>query len=299
MIEYEYLTDQIVVDMYEEIEESKIKIVENRFLGTVVENRDQFVDWLVYDYQWGAGGAYARGYLTSHREKLTEEEQKYIQNGLTSFLGLYEVTQMNDDEVTLKNIFTYEDFNMDKKWFQENVALYALVVARVVHGEGKPQFLNNRVFALPYQYKNILVGEILEVFELAKKSKPYLTYDLFLKSYLPEVIGKVDKMANYGETKEGLDLYQSIYIILDVKLVQKLFRESSFVQLEDDDSAEQIFSIVGEGEALAEIIVKGNHMEVECNSEEARNHIKSLLEDLAKPHLQHVKDEILSIDDLL
>lgn len=299
MSEKQNITDEVMIYAYKHLDKKEFKRGENKFFEKLNQNHDQFIDWVIYDYVVKDGKTFAQLYLEEKTNTLKQKEREYIEDGIHSYLGVYQAIKEPQDTLIFKNVFTQEEHVIQKDSLEEEVLLHDIVIGRMGKNQEK-EFFSSRIIILPYQYKTLLVGQILESFEEKKAKRNFLTYKEYFKENVPEVLKIINKLLPKENRSEKFDLYQSNYAVLDFNKIRGILMMQENIFFEEEEG--KLFASLyddSKKDILAEFVVGKDRLEVECNNMEDRILAKKQLESLLKDCIVHTKDEILTIDDII
>ncbi|WP_026476269.1 hypothetical protein [Alkaliphilus transvaalensis] len=293
----EFITEKVITHIYRKHNEVQLKNLEAKFLKETEGLAQQFTDWLAYDYVANTEKrSYAEAYLEDMEGQLEEGEIKYIKNRINSYLGFYEVLKLKENSLQIKNLFTNELHSLSKADLEEEVNLHEILLIRITNGD-LPQIVSSQITVLPYQFKTLLIGQVIENYDLIKERKPYLTFPQYFKENLLAVLGIVNRLLSFKNQEGDVTLYQSLYAVKNYKAVKELFTQLN--QVVEEDQGDGLYHLMDEDLLLAEMVLQKERLEVECNNKEDQKTAKEILADQLGEHLVHLKDEELSIDDLI
>lgn len=289
------ITEKLIPYIYQSCDGSVLKELEQRFLDKNKQLQHQFMDWLAYDYPVTKEKSFTKVYLSEHREGLKMEEVQLLQRAADSYLGLYEINRVKGQDIHLKNLFTEDRHIISSEDLGETPEGNELVLARINH-QGQDKILSSNVILLPYQFKTMLVGQIIESYDRAKIRHSYFTYGDYFKKHPLEVMEIINKLLSYEDQEGDCTLYQSVYIVSQPEQFKKaLIEMKDYLQADED----QIYCLMYDDDTLATLVYQNNRLEVECTSSEDLKLAKELLTEKLGSCLHHLKDEELTIDDII
>ena len=289
----EFLAEEIFTYVYKQ-NIKKIQQLETEFSSEIHHNQQQFVEWVLYDYITEEGNSYADAYININRQSLTSEQTYFLEECISQYFGIYEVTKIKGKIGELKDVFTGVKTEIDISLIDEEIALYSLILGRI--SKTLDKLIGTNIIVLPYHFKTILTGQIIENYQLAKSRDQYLTYEAFLKKNMPKVLAIVERLMTYRNEEGDVTVYQSSYAISDKQILKNLLSENPDIKYDKED---EIYHFMCGDEILAELVINSGILEIECNSQEDRKLVKNLMEEMFGETLHHLKDEELTIDDII
>lgn len=289
----EFLTEEVFTYTFNKNKKS-IQELEHEFSEAVEHNQQQFIDWIVYDYVTEEGFCPAQSYIRENSEGLTPEQLDYLQECIKEYFGVYEIIKLKAKEAEVKDIFTGVKSKIDITDIYEDIALYSLLLGRI--SKKNNEIIGGNVIVLPYHFKTILSGQIVEDYQSAKVKNQYLTYEEYLKKHIQKVLAIVERLVSYKNEEGDVTVYQSSYGIADKVKLEALLKGHKDLRYDGED---QVYRFFTGREIIAELLINNGKLEVECNSQEDRDMVKSLLEEVAGDILHHLKDENLTMDDIM
>ncbi|SCX95530.1 hypothetical protein [Alkaliphilus peptidifermentans] len=290
------LTEEIISFAYNNCDNKLLKEIEEDFFNKVKKNQQQYADWLAYDFLLPDKISFGEMFLHQKKEELNDDKRIHVEAGIKGFLSIYEVIKKSDNKALLKNLFTHVVHSVLLQDIVEDVEKHDMVVCRL-SSDQESIVISNNIIVLPCQFKTMLVGYVVENYDMAKKHYSYLTYEEYFKKHSIELLKIIDRLLSFQNQAADVTLYQSNYAVKDYNQTKKILDKLNAVQ-ETDDGIE-IYLLKENKKIIAEISLQGNKLEVACNSKYERNQIKKLLEEQLNGNIIHMKDEELTIDDLL
>ena len=289
----EFLTEEIFTYVYNS-DKKEIQKLEFEFLKEIERNQQQFVDWVLFDYKLKGKGTYCEAYLQENNDRLSNDQKAYLNECNSEYFGIYEITKLKGKEAIIKDVFTGVKATIDVTPLEEDIALYSLVLARI--SKKLNRIIGSNAIILPYHFKTILTGQIIEIFQTIKEREQYLTYETFLKKNTPRVLAIVERLLGYRNEEGDVTVYQSTYRIADSKKLKGQLADLVYIKY---DSQDDLYHFMSDNEIIAELVVNKDILEVECNTQVDRRIVKDLLAELLGDTLQFIKDETLTIDDII
>ncbi|KAB3539072.1 hypothetical protein F8154_01170 [Alkaliphilus pronyensis] len=292
----EFITEEIITYVYNNYDNKLLKNIEDVFFERVKKNKQQFADWLVYDYINSNKLSFGEMFLQNMKNNIKEEKREFIEEAIKGFLSIYEVTKKTKDRVLLKNLFTHVVYSVPFGHIEEDINKHDMVACRIVGEDSR--FVSDNIIVLPSQFKTMLVGYVVEAYDMKKNHSMYITYEEYFKGYAIELLEIIDKLLSFQNQAADITLYQSSYAVKDYNIIKEYLKGlSSAIELDDDI---EIYTLLDHQKtAIAEITLEKQRLEVACNSKEDRNRVKKLFEGQLKNRIIHLKDEELTIDDIL
>lgn len=301
-VEEDILIYALQSSFLEEIEAAKNSFYE--VIGELDTSHEMIADfntWLIYDYKGKGNTTFIERYHKAALEKLSQEENVFISQVEKAYLSLYELRDRKEDRCQIRDIFTKKEI-----WISANQleALQdrELILSRIIEVDGEYWIHGSHVF-IPAMFRNSIERNMIDQYEGFKKTNPYGTWEVFLKNhslYLYKYVSIIqDVLLHDAENEEDYTVFQSTYIIKDSRNIKQILSESKQIKLDYTEEGVMFFRITtGEG-ILAEMVIRKNQIELECNSLQDRKKAKKLLESLMGDRVTHYKDEKISMDDIL
>lgn len=259
-----------------------------------------FTDYLVFDYKVND--------VSLFEQAVQQQSYPGLDQSLRHRFSVFEVVQY-PNSLGLKDIFTKTDYKVVNG---ETLMVGDLMVGRLLI-LGSEAFLLENALVFPNSYKEALVKGMMEKYNDFVISGQQRSLDEFLIAQ-PEVLMKYIEILNEVE-EESFDaeddfmVYQSIFLVGDpVALKHQIMQEPGFETSLDESGfmvvklyADESGDFTGEPEDLliAEIVIDGNRVEIECLDEFRLNMAKEKMKQCFGDAIAHFKDEVVSMDDLI
>ncbi len=283
------------------LEEEHVKLVEDAtkiYLKGSESDKDMqgFNDWFIHDYRTQDGKSLVKLYLET--ETVTDEEKDVFKSIETSVYSAFERIGVQD-KMLVKDIFTKLDYVFDEEFGNASVMLMR------IYKIGSKHIVTEPPEHMPDQYKPVLIKGMLEKYnEYCRLFMPMEMSD-FIKKY-SQVLYRFLNVIDNTATEHALDedeyvVYQSLYVVKDLKEIYKRFKEAKHMELALDDEAGSVFKLKNNQtqEVISEIVLADDKVEIECVSsdllEDAKAYVERILDDIGA----HLRDEIVNIDDLI
>ncbi|MCT4621171.1 MAG: hypothetical protein N4A62_17505 [Marinisporobacter sp.] len=280
------------------IEEAKVYF--DTYVGEEITNDKMMIDfntWLIYDYKMKDGSTFIEKYYEKKKEELSEEEKEFIQKKMKSFLSIYEIKESEgvlEDIFTKKEVYVYLGKNTEIKCKD-------LIFGRIIEIEKRTMFVGNTIY-IPELFKNSIERNILFKYEEYKGKNQYATWEEFLKGnslLLQKHVDIIADVTNETENEDAYNVWQSIYLISDVKTIKELLQKHQGVQLDFEEEGSYYLKYFDQEELVAEMVLEKNRLELECNSENDRIKMKKIIESVLGDLGKHYKDEIIGLEDIV
>lgn len=259
-----------------------------------------FTDYLVFDYKVND--------VSLFEQAVQQQSYPGLDQSLRHRFSVFEVVQY-PNSLGLKDIFTKTDYKVVNG---ETLMVGDLMVGRLLIS-GSEAFLLENALVFPNSYKEALVKGMMEKYNDFVINGQQRSLDEFLIAQ-PEVLMKYIEILNEVE-EESFDaeddfmVYQSIFLVGDpVALKHQIMQEPGFETSLDESGfmvvklyADESGDFTGEPEDLliAEIVIDGNRVEIECLDEFRLNMAKEKMKQCFGDAIAHFKDEVVSMDDLI
>lgn len=255
-----------------------------------------FNDWLVHDYRDDQNRSLVSIYAAEN--PVSENERAVLFSIETSVFSAFERMPIQD-KVVFKDLFTKFDYAL-----VDEVEGGGVILARIYTFKGQ-NFILEAPEYLTEDYRGILIKGMLEKYnEYCRLFSP-IQIEAFVKGHsqiLYRFLNIIDSTAaEHSLSDHDYVVHQSTYIIKDRTAVQDILLGSGQFQLMLEDSAGVVIKMIQNesDDVLAEIVVVDDRLEIECISEEALEFAKNAVEMLTLDEVTHLRDEIVSLDDLL
>ncbi|TCO80073.1 hypothetical protein [Marinisporobacter balticus] len=285
----------------EDIEDAKEYF--NRNFGEVMVNDKWIIDfnsWLIYDYKMKKGKTIIEKYHEFMEDQLSDEENEWIEKRIQSYLSLYELKRIEENEGLLQDIFTKKEYWINLDQIQE-MKSRDLILARRIKIAKQYKLIGNTIY-VPEIFRNDIEKNILIQYEEYKYKSKYGSVEEFLKSnrlLLEKYIEIIIDVTQETEDEESYNVWQSIYIIHDIKEVKQKLLNHEAVQLDYEENVNCYFRLVSDNRLLAEIVLGNNRIELECTSESDRINTKKMIQSILGDLVKHYKDEVIGIESII
>ncbi|QEK12388.1 hypothetical protein FQB35_08365 [Crassaminicella thermophila] len=279
-----------------EIEEAKEYFYNNLEKAQIMID---FNSWLIYDYKMKDGKSFIEKYYNATKNQLSDEEREWIKKKIESFISLYEVKEIKENKVKLKDIFTKTEFWVDMDCKEINKK--DLILGRMIEFLNEYKFIGDSIY-IPAIFKNTIERNIIVQYEGYKEKNQYATLEKFLKNnslLLQKYIAIIMDVTYETENEESYNVWQSTYLIKDLKNIKETLLRYKEIKLDIEEDGSYYFKLFSEGELLAEIVLENNKIELECTSEKDRIKAKKIIESILEDSVKYYKDEIVRLDDLV
>lgn len=289
------ITEKIITAYYKENSKEHLTALEETFFN-VYNNHYLFMDWLAYDYFDGSNKTIGEAYYDLNKDNILKEDEEYLLESLNSYLGIYEIDRFENENLVLKDVFTRFNIKVPKDEIDEDIQKYDLLIGRFLRSSNS-RLLGRAVISLPCQFKTMLVGHVVEEYERKRRMEAALSYGELFKKYPLLLLKIVGRISSYKNQKADLTVFQSTYAVKDYNKVQEVLKNME-VSI-DVDNNQEIYSLYNNGRVLAEIILTKKTLELECKSKGERQKLRANLEANIGQHIIHMKDEDITIDDII
>lgn len=301
-IEEDVLVFALQSHFHEEIETAKNKFYE--IIGDSDTGQEMIADfnsWIIYDYKRKDKTSFIEWYHENTMNKFTEEENNFIHQIKYAYLSLYEIRDRTGDQYQLRDIFTKKELSLPLTQL-EDLRDGELILSRIVKVGERYWTVGNRGY-IPAMFRNSIERNMINQYEEFIKANRYGTWEAFLKThslYLYKYVSIIqDVLVHERDNEEDYSVWQSIYLVKDSRNIKQVLAEKKQFYLDYEENGALFFRIMaGEG-ILAEMVIKNNRIELECNSLQDRKKAKKLVESLLENRIAHYKDEKICMDDIL
>ncbi len=260
------------------------------------KNMQGFNDWFVHDYRTESEESLVKLYMNEH--KVDDEKRKALLAIEGSVFSAFERIGV-EGKLVVKDLFTKSDYMLNEEMEAAGLMLMRIYTVDAAHFVlDKPEFLLE-------EYKSVLIKGMLEKYnEYCRLFMP-VEMAQFTKKYsqvLYRFINVIDDTAaEYALDEEDFVVHQATYIVKDLKVVYEAFKESPGMELALDDPAGSVFKLLDSvtGDVLSEIVIADDRVEIECVNGALLDASKEAVVEIIGDLGTHLRDEIVSIDDLL
>ncbi len=257
--------------------------------------------WLIYDYRLDNGMTFLESYFEMNKKYLQKEKKELIIKKIDSFLGLYELKEIHNNQALFEELFTKDKIYTDT--FQaKKLEIGDFILSRCIDFEGSNVLIDIRAY-IPNLFKNVIEKGMIYKYEEYKNKHPYGEWKQFLKQNSLLLLSHVEIIINLieknNEDDAKYDVWQSVYFIRDQKQVREIFIKNPKIQLDFEENGAFYFKYYKQNALLAEIVLKNKFLELECVSEQDREQAKNSIEQLLGDLVSHYKDEVIGLYDII
>lgn len=251
-----------------------------------------FFEWLVHDFI-----VEDRLIIDILKENM-EINQNVYDGIINSYISVFDVIKTKNNTI-LKDIFTGNDFKIleDLRFESEGI-----ILTRVYPYKDGYIVLENDTY--DNSFKSIFKKIILEKYNQYCSMYEPIDIECFLKDkslliykFYEVIEDVIEKENDYDE----FSLYQSLYMIQDKEKVNSILKKSDLIEFDEEYQNESVYKVYDENKhnIIAEIVVTNNKLELECANKDYLDRCNELIDSILGVNVAHVKNEVLSIDDIL
>ena len=261
-----------------------------------------FNKWLIYDFKMKQGTTFVQCFYNDYKNHLNPKEKETMEQIINSYPSLFELKEFKKNHGLYKDVFKNTEFIIDGN-AQTQMQVRDLVFARIVKINNHYKFFGDKVY-MPGFLKSSIERNIIARYEDYRAQNQYATWDNFLDNnrlLIYQHIGIITQVVNseMEEEEDKYQVWQSIYLIRDIKKIKQIFLEHDSIQFELEEYEAIYFKILEGGSILAELILMNNRCELECTSERDRKKSKKIVEEVLGNLVTHYKDEIIGLNDII
>lgn len=249
-----------------------------------------FNNWLLHDYLVNQKTPLVEYYLNDFDKKAVEAVSK-------SVYSVFKV-QIETNNVVFKDVITSQDYLIDSdQVFNNN----DLLKVRLYPVDNKFVILDN-VEYYDQSLETIIRKSVMNKYNEYCSANEPMGIQVFVKRHsqlIYHLTNIIDFYEAELEEEAGLDVYVATYAIKDKDELLDLLLDTDAFQLIEHNEYETIVDFVSEDVQLAEIVVTSQKVEIEVNSETGLLFAKETFESAVASKAVFVKDEIISLSDLL
>lgn len=286
----------------------KVEVEKAKDIFTQVLNENKysydeknFVSWLLWDYSLEGERTFFEEYIHIEGSKLTDEEYKIIQSISNTYLSIYEIIILNGKK-KLTDVFSKEEFILEEG--KEILNMNELIIGRIASPDGQNYLLGDYL-KLDKRFQSGIEKIFHEKYEIDKSKESFYTVKKFLKNnpiLLYSFANIIDDLTKKQlEDSNDYTVFQSTYVVVDYKKLHDILIDKEEIDLDYKEGNIVYLTMYDKGRnrILSEIVLYKEKLEVECISEMDKVKAKKVLEKLLCDLIKHVKDEVLTIEDIL
>ncbi|WP_432664560.1 hypothetical protein R9X47_29025 [Wukongibacter baidiensis] len=300
------LTDKVLYFALSPDYKTEVERAKNFFTEVLNENNysydeKNFVSWLLWDYSLENGRTFFQEYIHIKGSELTDEENIIIEGLSNTYLSIYESNILNGKK-KLTDVFLKEEFLLEES--KEVINMNELIIGRVISFNGQNYLLDDYL-KLDKRFQGGIEKIFHEKHEMDRNRDKFYTVKKFLENnpiLLYSFANIIDDLTRKQiEDNNDYTVYQSTYVVINYKRLYDILYNNGEIDLEDKEDNILYFTMYDEGRnrILCEIVLYKEKLEIECISEIDKTKAKRTLEKLSRDLIKHVKDEILTIEDIL
>jgi hypothetical protein len=263
-----------------------------------------FTSWLLWDYRLLNGKNFFQEYKNIKKSELRDVEIKLLDSIANANLSIYEIIK-DSDTLKLRDVFLKESYivNYDGKVISNGSK--GLLIARIFNFDGNYLITKDCIF-VDKLFKGLIEKNFYEKYEEYKQKYRIASLKKFIQSNSPliyQFAHIVDELIRnqIENDNEKYKVWQSTYIVTNSNNVRENLLRDENIELSYEEDEIVYFRLYGNNKRkiLCEIVLYKNKMELECNSDGDRYKAKKKIQSITGNFLKHVKDEVISIEDLL
>lgn len=288
------------------LEKKNIDFVELAKTKFLLEHDDDsangFTSWLIHDFVNDGISA-----VDLYRKSIATSMDKYIRSDASNYdylsvisgslYSVFEVVKTKNN-VVLKDVITRKDYLLrdDENKFDD-----ALLVGRI-YFDGEKVLLSDEHTMYSESFKAVFRKGVLEKYNDYIKVSGIIDIDTFVKENssifykFVDVVEETDSVVNFND--EEFSVYQAVYGFKERKSIMNILDRIENSSKEDYDEYESVY-IINLNEISCEVMLLREKLEVECVSKAELDVFKDKIEALLEGKIVHIKDEILTMDELL
>ncbi|WP_432409250.1 hypothetical protein [Wukongibacter sp. M2B1] len=300
------LTDKVLYfalnpNYKEEVEKAKNFFTELLNKNNYSYDEKNFVSWLLWNYKLENGRTFFQEYIHTEGSKLSDKEYVIIEAVSNAYLSIYESDILNGKR-KLIDIFLKEEFLLEEN--KETIDMNKLIIGRVISLNGKNYLLDDYL-KLDKRFQGGIEKIFHEKYEMDRNRDKFYIVKKFLRDnpiLLYSFANIVEDLTKKQiEDNNDYTVFQSTYVVINYKRLYDILLSSEQIDLDEKEDSILYFTMYDEGRSriLSEIVLYKEKLEIECISEIDKVKAKKTLEKLSRNLIKHVKDEILTIEDIL
>lgn len=261
-----------------------------------------FTAWLIHDFindGVKAVDLYKKSISTSMDKYIKTEETgyNYLDGISDSLYSVFEIVKTKNNKV-LKDIITRKDYLLLDTEDKYNDAL---IVGRI-YFDGEMVLLSDEYAIYGESFKQVFRKGILEKYNDYIKVSGMIDIESFVKENstifykFVDIVEETDSAVNFDD--EDFSVYQAVYGFKERLAVTNILDriENSTKEVYDEDECVYIIKL---NEISCELMVLREKLELECISREELEIFKDKIEAVLAETVVHIKDELLTMDQLL
>lgn len=287
----------------DELENAK-KIFLTMLKNDVQQEKEMgFTLWLLWDYKLQNGNTFFEEYKEINRSKLSAIEMDLLDSIGRSFISVYE-SEYKGDKLVLNDIFLNKKIILNNDFDVFDKTSKSLVIGRVFTYNNNFYLMDDFV-VLDKLFKGAIERSFHEKYnEYSEKYKFKGVYDFIKENSLliykfTSIIDDLIKKQN--ENDKEYKVFQTSYIIINLKIVKSYLLDNENIELdyEEDEVLYLRLYTTDKRKILSELLLYPNKLELECISQGDQTQAKKTIESLIGDYLQHIKDEVIHLEDII
>lgn len=299
----EELKEKILYVVLEKKNEDFVEKARDKFL---LEHDDDtakgFTSWLIHDFVSEGKSAvdlYKKASTTSidKYKKKDEDSKDYLEIISNSLYSVFEIVKTENNKI-LKDIITKRDYLLVD---EDDLFNNSIIVGRVYFDDGKA-ILSEEYTTYSESFKAVFRKGILEKYNDYIKVSGIIDLEDFVKENssifykFVDVVEETDLAVNFDE--EEYSVYQAIYAFKERSKIIEILDRIENSSKEEYDETESVY-IIKLNEISCELLVLTEKLELECLNRSQLEIFKEKLENILGDYIVHVRDEILTMDELI
>lgn len=269
--------------------EAARKVYENPFHGLNIDlDIDSgFNNWIIHDYKD------QKGYLVDQMD-MDVELSNSVKHSLISVFKVH----LEKVNIVFKDIITGEDFIINSDQMFEDGDL---IKVRLYPVDNHYTILDNPDFFNPALEATIRKSVMSQYNRYCSMNEP-VDIRVFVKEqsqYIYHLANIIEFYESEMEDDETLYVYTAVYGIEDKEAVLDILLDHEAFQLVEQYEDETTIMLYNDGLEVAEILVLPKRIEVDAKDQALRELAKEYIETTLKEKAAKIKEDILSLDDIL
>lgn len=138
--------------------------------------------WLSFDFLDNNGHSFIESYLNKYRDNLKSDEIKILESRNDSHISLFEIINIKDGSLLLKNLFENKEELVWEEELSEVVAIGDLIFSRTANLLGLNTFVGS-ISYLPDSVRDRFIREVFVDFNALREISPRLNMRAYLKNH--------------------------------------------------------------------------------------------------------------------
>ncbi len=147
----------------------------------VLEDRGEFMEWFILDFPTASGATIPEMYYSEMANEISRQEKRMLEAFIRSYQSLYEILDVTGNRVSLKELFTGKELQMNEPRLSAKVVKWDIVFLRVCLIDEIYLPLSAEFIIIPRNEKEDLIDFLRREFERFKGETGVSDWSQFMK----------------------------------------------------------------------------------------------------------------------